>query len=78
MTGVQTCALPISCDVIVDKKSHKQIVIGDNGAMIRKIGESARRDIEKLLGEDKVYLELFVKVRPGWRDRINILRDIGY
>lgn len=68
----------ISCDVIVDKKSHKQIVIGDNGAMIRKIGESARRDIEKLLGEDKVYLELFVKVRPGWRDRVNILRDIGY
>lgn len=78
--GVDENSTPvrISCDVIVDKKSHKQIVIGDNGAMIRKIGESARRDIEKLLGEDKVYLELFVKVRPGWRDRINILRDIGY
>lgn len=78
--GVDESSTPvhISCDVIVDKKSHKQIVIGDNGAMIRKIGESARRDIEKLLGEDKVYLELFVKVRPGWRDRVNILRDIGY
>lgn len=78
--GVDENSTPvrISCDVIVDKKSHKQIVIGDNGAMIRKIGESARRDIEKLLGEDKVYLELFVKVRPGWRDRVNILRDIGY
>lgn len=68
----------ISCDVIVDKKSHKRIVIGDNGTMIRKIGESARHDIEKLLGVDKVYLELFVKVRPGWRDRVSILRDIGY
>ena len=68
----------ISCDVIVDKKSHKQIVIGDNGAMIKRIGESARRDIERLIGEEKVYLELFVKVRPGWRDRANILKDIGY
>ena len=67
----------ISADVIVDKKSHKQIVIGDEGAMIKRIGQSARRDIEQLL-DAKVYLELFVKVRPGWRDRQNILHDIGY
>ncbi len=67
----------ITADVIVDKQSHKQIVIGDNGAMIKRIGQSARRDIEQLL-DRKVFLELFVKVRPGWRDRQNILRDIGY
>ncbi len=67
----------ITADVIVDKQSHKQIVIGDDGAMIKRIGQSARRDIEQLLGE-KVYLELFVKVRRGWRDRANILHDIGY
>lgn len=67
----------IAADVIVDKKSHKQIVIGDDGAMIKKIGSSARRDIEELL-DGKVYLELFVKVRPGWRDKQNILNDIGY
>lgn len=67
----------IAADVIVDKKSHKQIVIGDEGAMIKKIGSAARRDIEELL-DGKVYLELFVKVRPGWRDRQNILNDIGY
>ena len=67
----------ITADVIVDKKSHKQIVIGDGGAMIKKIGQSARRDIEQLTG-DKVYLELFVKVRTGWRDKQNILHDIGY
>ena len=65
----------ITADVIVDKKSHKQIVIGDGGAMIKKIGQSARRDIEQLTG-DKVYLELFVKVRTGWRDKQNILHDI--
>lgn len=67
----------ITADVIVDKKSHKQIVIGDGGAMIKKIGRSARHDIEQLTG-DKVYLELFVKVREGWRDKQSILHDIGY
>ena len=67
----------ISCDVIVDKPSHKQIAIGDGGEMIKRIGQSARRDIERMLGES-VYLELFVKVRTGWRDRSDILKDIGY
>ena len=69
--------LCVSCDVIVDKQSHKQIVIGDGGEMIKRIGAAARRDIEGMLGQ-KVFLELFVKVRPGWRDRAEILRDIGY
>ena len=67
----------ITADVIVDKKSHKRIVIGDGGSMIKKIGQSARRDIEQMLDCD-VFLELFVKVRPGWRDKSNILKDIGY
>ncbi len=67
----------IRADVIVDKQSHKQIVIGDDASMIKKIGSYARRDIEQLMGE-KVYLELFVKVRPGWRDKQSILKDIGY
>ncbi len=67
----------ITADVIVDKNSHKQIVIGDDGAMIKKIGSYARRDIEELL-DARVYLELFVKVRTGWRDKQNILHDIGY
>ena len=67
----------ISCDVIVDKQSHKQIAIGNGGEMIKRIGQSARRDIERMLGAD-VFLELFVKVRTGWRDRSDILKDIGY
>lgn len=69
--------LHISCDVIVDKQSHKQIVIGDGGEMIKRIGAAARRDMERML-DTTVYLELFVKVRPGWRDRSDILKDIGY
>ncbi|MCH5351581.1 MAG: GTPase Era [Clostridiales bacterium] len=67
----------ITADVIVDRQSHKRIVIGDDGAMIKKIGSYARRDIEQML-DTKVFLELFVKVREGWRDRQNILHDIGY
>ncbi|MCH5155820.1 MAG: GTPase Era [Clostridiales bacterium] len=67
----------IFCDVIVDKQSHKRIAIGDGGEMIKKIGASARRDIEKML-DCQVFLELFVKVRTGWRDRSDILKDIGY
>ncbi len=67
----------ITADVIVDRQSHKRIVIGDDGAMIKRIGAAARRDIEQML-DDKVYLELFVKVRPGWRDKADILHDIGY
>lgn len=69
--------LHISCDVIVDKQSHKQIAIGEGGEMIKRIGAAARKDIEKML-DAKVYLELFVKVRTGWRDRSDILKDVGY
>ncbi len=67
----------IEADIFCEKDTHKQIIIGEGGAMIKHIGASARRDIEKLLGQ-KIYLELFVKVRENWRDRKNILNDIGY
>lgn len=67
----------IGCDIICEKESHKQIIIGDNASMIKKIGSSARMSIEDLLGE-KVYLKLFVKVREDWRNNNNIIRDVGY
>lgn len=67
----------IECDIICEKASHKQIIIGDNGAMIKRIGQSARKDIEKLIG-DKAYLKLFVKVRDDWRNNGNFIRDVGY
>ncbi|MBE5735037.1 MAG: GTPase Era [Clostridiales bacterium] len=57
----------ISADIICEKQSHKQIIIGKNGSMIKNIGIKAREEIEKLL-DKKVMLELFVKVREGWRE----------
>ncbi len=67
----------VECDIICEKNSHKQIVIGDNGSMIKKIGESARKDMEKLI-DGKIYLKLFVKVRDDWRNNSNFIRDVGY
>ncbi len=67
----------IEADIVCERKSHKSIIIGDGGSKLRTIGESARNDIEKLVGT-KVYLKLFVKVREGWRNKRNVLHDIGY
>lgn len=67
----------IEADVICEKDSHKAIVIGEKGGKLKTIGESARKDIEKLLGA-KVFLKLFVKVREDWRNKQNVLNDIGY
>jgi len=58
----------IDADIVVERKSHKQIIIGSQGAMLKKIGETARTGIERMLGY-RVYLTLFVKVRENWRDK---------
>jgi GTPase len=67
----------IRADIIVQRESQKAIVIGDGGKMIKQIGTTARIDIEKFL-EQKVFLELFVKVRPKWRENDTFLREYGY
>lgn len=67
----------IDVDIICEKDSHKSIIIGEHGSKLKTIGERARADIEKLLGT-KVYLKLFVKVRADWRNKKNVLSDIGY
>jgi GTP-binding protein Era len=67
----------ISADILCEKDSHKGIIIGKKGAMLKKISTYARQDIEKFLGE-KVFLELWVKVRKDWRDSSNLLRELGY
>lgn len=67
----------IEADIVCEKETHKLIVIGEDGAMLKEIGTRARADIEKLLGK-KVYLKLFVKVRKDWRNRISVIRDVGY
>lgn len=67
----------IEATILCEKDSHKGIIIGKNGAMLKKISTYARQDIEKFLGS-KVYLELWVKVKKEWRDSMNILKELGY
>ena len=69
--------IKIRADIIVQRESQKAIVIGDGGKMIKQIGTSARIEIEKFV-EQKVFLELFVKVRPKWRENDTFLREYGY
>lgn len=69
--------LNISATIIVDRENLKKIIIGKNGSMIKEIGTRARKDIEEYFGK-KVYLDLFVKVVPKWRDKEKFLNTIGY
>lgn len=67
----------INVDIIVDRESLKKIIIGHNGEMLKNIGMESRKDIETLVGK-KVYLELYVKCIPNWRDKEFILKDLGF
>ncbi len=69
----------IDLDVTIycEKASHKGIIIGKNGEMIKKISSHARQDIERFMGT-KVYMETWVKVKENWRDNVNFIRDVGY
>src|SRR5262245_27299134 len=66
----------IHCLIYVERASHRGIIVGKGGARLKKIGTSARADIEKLLGRH-VFLNLFVKVREGWRDDERVLDELG-
>lgn len=70
-------AIHIMAVIYVERDSQKGILIGKGGAMLKKVGTAARKDIETFFGK-KVYLELFVKVEPNWRNRENKLRSFGY
>ncbi|HEY4334822.1 MAG TPA: GTPase Era [Puia sp.] len=67
----------IRADIIVQRESQKGIILGESGKMIRQLGSDARKDIEAFINR-KVFLELFVKVRPKWRDTDNFLKEYGY
>ncbi|WP_206911349.1 GTPase Era [Enterococcus sp. DIV0840] len=67
----------IQATIIVERDSQKGIIIGKGGKMLKQIGTKARQDIEHLL-DDKVYLELWVKVQKDWRDKKVHLQDFGY
>jgi len=67
----------ISAEIIVERDSQKNILIGKAGASLKKVGTEARKDIEKFL-DQKVFLETFVKVLPDWRSKKNYLKSFGY
>ena len=69
----------IDLDVTIycEKNSHKGIIIGKNGAMLKRISSHAREDIERFMGT-KVYMETWVKVKENWRDNLNYIRSFGY
>jgi GTP-binding protein Era len=73
----KTTLVKIQADIIVHRDTQKGIILGEGGKMIKKLGTEARKDIEAFL-QQKVFLELFVKVRPKWRDNDLQLKEYGY
>ena len=73
----KTTLIKIRAEIIVQRETQKAIILGEGGKMIKKLGTIAREDIEKFVGQ-KVFLELFVKVREKWRDNDLYLKEYGY
>ncbi|MCR4692851.1 MAG: GTPase Era, partial [Firmicutes bacterium] len=67
----------IYASIYCEKASHKGIIIGKNGEMLKKIGKCARVDIEEML-DKKVYLELWVKVKNDWRNSEKLIKNFGF
>ena len=67
----------ISATIICERETHKGIIIGRGGKMLKSIGTEARKDLEMLF-DSKVFLELWVKVEEGWRDSTRVMRELGY
>jgi GTP-binding protein Era len=67
----------VSADIYVERETQKKIILGSAGQVIKRIGQAARREIEEMVGT-RVYLDLWVKVRPGWRKKRQELRRLGY
>ena len=73
----KTTLIKIAADIIVQRETQKAIILGEGCKMIKKLGTDSRKSIEDFL-QQKVFLELFVKVRDKWRDNENWLREYGY
>lgn len=69
--------IEVEATIYCEKKSHKGIIIGKNGDMLKRVSTEARHDIERFMGA-KVYLQTWVKVRENWRDSLNSVRSFGY
>jgi len=73
----QTDLMDIEATIICEKDSHKGIIIGKGGAMLKKIGSNARFEIERML-DCRVNLKLWVKVKKDWRDSDSLIKNFGY
>ena len=69
--------IDLDATIYCEKASHKGIIIGKQGQMLKKISSQARADIERFMGM-KTYLETWVKVKENWRDNMNLIRNFGY
>ena len=69
--------IDVDATIFCEKKSHKGMIIGKNGAMLKKVGQMARGDIERFMGA-KVFLQTWVKVKENWRDSHTMMRNFGY
>ncbi len=69
--------IDVDATIYCEKASHKGIIIGKQGSMLKKVSTMARHDMEKFMGT-KVYLETWVKVKENWRDNVNYVRSFGY
>ena len=69
--------IDVDATIYCEKTSHKGIIIGKNGAMLKKISSLARQDMEAFMGA-RVYLETWVKVKENWRDNLNFIHNVGY
>lgn len=73
----KTTLIKIRAEIIVHRETQKAIILGEGGKMIKRLGTEARKEIEKFL-QQKTFLELFVKVRPNWRENDLYLKEYGY
>ena len=69
--------IEIDATIYCEKNSHKGIIIGKGGAMLKKVSSLARQDMERFMGA-KVYLQTWVKVKENWRDNVNLIKNFGY
>ena len=69
--------IDVDATIFCERSSHKGIIIGKQGAMLKKVSSLARKDMEKFMGT-KVYLQTWVKVKENWRDNVNYVRSFGY
>ena len=74
---VSDTLMEIHANIVCEKNSHKPIIIGKRGSMIKKLGTEARQDIERLFA-CKVNLQLWVRIKPLWRDNVALMKDYGY